>query len=200
MMILKTKIITFFLLYTFINVSGLTFDTSQSTADQQKDSIVLTVFNSENFYVTENALTINKKHINVVDNKIIASKNVVFYQNPQNKIKTDNTVLIAAKKIKVKSKFLSTTTTVTQKPNDTTNYLPFGSFPNDNSLFACNLHNNVIAPSKSRFILNADCILQSFNKKLKYIALIKKVFLSSEKLFIASFYSKSSKIRPPPAV
>jgi hypothetical protein len=199
-MILKNKIIAFFLLFTFVHVSGFTIDTIQKNFESQKDSIVLTVFNSENFYVVDNTLSINNKYVAVIDNKITASKNVAFYQNPQSKIKIDNTILVVAKKMKVKSKFLSSTTSVTQKTKENTNYLPFGSFPNENSLFASHLFNNILVPSKPRFILNADCALQSFNKKTEYITLIKKVFFSSEKCLVSSFYSKTSRIRPPPAV
>jgi protoporphyrinogen oxidase len=199
-MILKNKIIAFFLLFTFVHVSGFTIDTIQKNFESQKDSIVLTVFNLENFYVVENTLSINNKYVDVIDNKITASKNIVFYQNPQIKIKIDNTILVVAKKMKVKSKFLSSTTNLSQKPKQATNYLPFGSFPDENSLFASHLHNNVLVPSKPRFILNAKSALNSFNKKTKYISLIKKVFFSSEKRFVSSFYSKTSRIRPPPAV
>jgi hypothetical protein len=200
MMFLKNKIITFFLLFTFVHVSGFTIDTIQKNFENQKDLIALTIFNSEKFYVVENTLSINNKHVDVIDNKINASKNVVFYQNPQIKIKIDNSILAVAKKMKVKSKFLSSTTNLSQKPKQATNYLPFGSFPDENSFFAIHLHNSVLVPSKPRFILNAESALKSFNKKTKYITLIKKVFFSSEKRLVSSFYSKAPRIRPPPTV
>jgi hypothetical protein len=172
----------------------------QPAISQANDTVVFTIFNKENFYVTENTLSINKEIVKVSNNKITPTNNIVYFENKQAESKVC-TLLTPNKKLKEKNKIYTQSITVSKAPTIKNKYAPFDHFPANENLLVVNHLNTRIVPSKPRFFINAH-VFSGFenNPYCNNIYSIKHLFQTSETIFIKKICLISSKTRPPPVV